>query len=172
MTFCPIDKIDSKEIEDLLDQAFGEDRHERTAYKLRDGALMIDNLSFALTDDDILLGILQCWTVQLLDENGASHPLILVGPVGVAAKYQNMGHGRAMLNEMINRADNMDYPPMMLIGDAPYYAPFGFTAAQTGAWALPGPFERARLLCRNVAHVKLPQNGHIAPMAKIAASPR
>src|SRR5262249_30287001 len=31
-------------------------------------------------------------------------------------------------------------------GDAPYYGRFGFTAAKTGALAMPGPFEPARLL--------------------------
>ena len=35
---------------------------------------------------------------------------------------------------------------MILLGDAPYYARFGFTAAKTGELQLPGPFERERLL--------------------------
>jgi len=32
------------------------------------------------------------------------------------------------------------------VGDEPYYARFGFSAAATGALSLPGPFERDRLL--------------------------
>ncbi len=35
---------------------------------------------------------------------------------------------------------------VVLLGDAPYYARFGFSAAATGALTLPGPFERDRLL--------------------------
>ena len=35
---------------------------------------------------------------------------------------------------------------MILLGDAPYYARFGFSAAKTGELSLPGPFERDRLL--------------------------
>ena len=39
--------------------------------------------------------------------------------------------------------------PLMLIGDPEYYGRFfGFTAARTGAWRLPGPFEQRRLLAR------------------------
>ena len=34
----------------------------------------------------------------------------------------------------------------MLLGDAPYYARFGFSSAKTSELALPGPFERDRLL--------------------------
>ena len=35
---------------------------------------------------------------------------------------------------------------VILLGDAPYYARFGFSARKTGELSLPGPFERDRLL--------------------------
>jgi predicted N-acetyltransferase YhbS len=35
---------------------------------------------------------------------------------------------------------------VILLGDAPYYARFGFSAAKTAELSLPGPFERDRLL--------------------------
>jgi predicted N-acetyltransferase YhbS len=35
---------------------------------------------------------------------------------------------------------------VILLGDAPYYARFGFSAAKTGELTLPGAFERDRLL--------------------------
>jgi predicted N-acetyltransferase YhbS len=35
---------------------------------------------------------------------------------------------------------------VILLGDAPYYARFGFSAAKTGELSLPGAFERDRLL--------------------------
>jgi predicted N-acetyltransferase YhbS len=35
---------------------------------------------------------------------------------------------------------------VILLGDAPYYIRFGFSAAKTGELMLPGPFERDRLL--------------------------
>ena len=35
---------------------------------------------------------------------------------------------------------------VILLGDAPYYARFGFSADKTGKLSLPGPFERDRLL--------------------------
>jgi predicted N-acetyltransferase YhbS len=35
---------------------------------------------------------------------------------------------------------------MILVGDAPYYGRFGFTAAKTSTLELPGPYEPARLL--------------------------
>ena len=35
---------------------------------------------------------------------------------------------------------------MILLGDAPYYGRFGFSAQKTAELSLPGPFERDRLL--------------------------
>ncbi len=35
---------------------------------------------------------------------------------------------------------------MLLLGDAPYYARFGFSPEKTAELVLPGPFERERLL--------------------------
>jgi predicted N-acetyltransferase YhbS len=35
---------------------------------------------------------------------------------------------------------------VLLLGDAPYYARFGFSAEKTGELQLPGAFERERLL--------------------------
>jgi predicted N-acetyltransferase YhbS len=40
---------------------------------------------------------------------------------------------------------------VLLVGDAPYYSRFGFAATKTGGLWLPGPFERHRLLGRELA---------------------
>ena len=52
---------------------------------------------------------------------------------------------------------------MILVGDAPYYGRFGFTAAKTGALWMPGPFERHRLLARELVKGALDgAQGHAA----------
>ena len=49
---------------------------------------------------------------------------------------------------VLEAADAADTPPLLLIGDEPYYGRFGFSAARTGGFMLPGPVDRARLLLR------------------------
>ena len=39
---------------------------------------------------------------------------------------------------------------VLLVGDAPYYSPFGFSSEKTNALWLPGPYERHRLLGREL----------------------
>lgn len=141
----------------LLDDAFGTDRHGRTAYLLRKGMVAIDHLSFAIREDQLLVGSVQCWPIRVADA-----PLILVGPVAVATQQQNKGIGKRLMQSMLTAATRDD-PPMVMIGDPEYYGRFGFTAEGTAGWTLPGPWEPRRLLLRNMAEVELPSHGMLGP---------
>ena len=50
------------------------------------------------------------------------------------------------MNQALAAARARGHEAVILLGDARYYARFGFSAEKTGALALPGPFERDRLL--------------------------
>ena len=144
-------------IEQLLDDAFGANRHRKTAYLLRQGTAVIDDLSFAIFDQQTLVGSIQCWPVAV---NTA--PLILVGPVAVAPGRQNQGLGRQLLAAAFDAVKPID-PAMVMIGDLEYYGRFGFVADETGGWTLPGPWEPERLLLRNPLKQQLPKVGTVGP---------
>lgn len=145
----PISEAGVPAIEALLDEAFGSDRHGRTAYKLRAGVDAIADLSFAAFEDGELVGSIQSWPVQLTDETGETFPMILVGPVAVRPDRQRDGIGRMLTEAMLAVADSTHADPTVLIGDPEYYGRFfGFSADLTGGWEVPGPVERRRLLAR------------------------
>lgn len=141
----------------LLDDAFGPDRHSRTAYRLRRDMIAINHLSFAIREDLTLVGSIQCWPIRV-----ANAPLILVGPVAVATNQQNKGFGKRLMQLMLTAATRND-APMVMIGDPEYYGRFGFSAEGTAGWTLPGPWDPRRLLLRNVAKVELPSQGMLGP---------
>ena len=61
--------------------------------------------------------------------------------------------------------------PVMLIGDAPFYGRWGFSAQHTEDWVLPGPVDRHRLLLRAKAGHRLRGPAQIgAPGAHSAAA--
>jgi predicted N-acetyltransferase YhbS len=150
----PLSGIAPERIEALLDAAFGADRHQRTAYRLREGSRVVDPLSFALVQDRELIATIQCWPVQINRTN-----LVLVGPVAVDPKHQKAGHGRQLMHAMLEAAAKMGDPPLVIIGDPEYYGRFGFTAERTAEWRLPGPWEPYRLLARAAAERELPSSG-------------
>lgn len=141
-------------IEALLDAAFGTDRHQRTAYRLRTGSQPIADLSFAIIDNELPIACIQCWPVQI----GATC-LVLVGPVAVHPDRQNEGHGSRLIHHMFTAANKIGEPAMVMIGDAEYYGRFGFSAEATAGWEMPGPWEPHRLLARNPAGHALPARG-------------
>ncbi|MEP9401548.1 N-acetyltransferase [Sphingomonas sp. VNH70] len=142
----PLAHADPVALEALLDAAFGADRRRRTVYRVRAGLQPIADLSFALIEDGELVGSIQCWPVQLDTDGGGSVPLVMVGPVAVAPPRQGTGIGRRLMERAIAAA-GAD-APLMLMGDPDYYRRFGFGAARTARWRLPGPFEPHRLLAR------------------------
>ncbi len=161
----PIGTAAADAVELLLDLAFGADRHGRTAYRLREGVSAEATASCAALDTHgALVGSLQSWPLALTARDGATTPLWLVGPIAVHPDRRAEGIGRAMLRHALQAIDDTGIPAV-LIGDAPYYAPFGFAADQTRRWQLPGPVDRARLLARTEAGVELPAEGMLGPRA-------
>ncbi len=169
-TILPLSTVDPALIEEILDAAFGEDRHARTAYRIRAGTDWLPGLSFAaLDEDDYLVGTIQLWPVALTDPAGRAHPLLMVGPVAVMPERQGEGFGKALIATALGAIDPAAALPQMLIGDLEYYGQWGFSAAHTSGWRCPGPWDPARLLARCERPEVLPRSGMLGPWLARAA---
>ena len=148
ITLLPLADIAADRVEQLLDAAFGPDRHGRTAYKIRAGMPVVPAMSFAALDGTTLLGTIQAWPAAIVSATGAD-PVTLVGPVAVMPEAQGKGIGQKLMARLIDAADAGASDAMVMIGDPEYYGRFfGFSAEATGGWDVPGPVERHRLLAR------------------------
>jgi predicted N-acetyltransferase YhbS len=162
-TLIPLDQVDPGLIEHVLDEAFGTDRHGRTAYAIREGTQWLPALSVAALDQaEQPVGTIQAWPVALTDAQGRRHPLIMVGPVAILPGRQGQGFGRALMAAQSTALDPAAPLPQVLIGDAPYYERFGFVEAPRG-WQCPGPWDPARLLIRGANPAVLPREGMLGP---------
>ena len=163
IAITPLAAIDSAAIDALLDRVFEPARRSRTAYKVRGHAAAIPALSFAALDGAALVGTVQCWPVCFTPDRGEPVPLVMVGPVAVAPERQRDGIGRLLMTRALEAAavEGLD-DGLVLIGDPEYYGRFfGFTAERTGAWRLPGPVKRRRLLARGARVLDSP--GELRP---------
>jgi predicted N-acetyltransferase YhbS len=127
--------------EALLDACFGDNRHERTCQRLRDGRSPAKGLAFSAVLRGKLVGTVRLWHVSA----GGISALIL-GPLAVDSACRKLGIGAALMDHALAAARARGHRAVLLLGDAPYYARFGFSAARTGDFQLPGVFERERLL--------------------------
>jgi predicted N-acetyltransferase YhbS len=76
---------------------------------------------------------------------GGARALVL-GSLAVDPSCRALGIGTALMDRALAAATARGHRAVVLLGDAPYYARFGFSGLKTGELSLPGPFERDRLL--------------------------
>jgi predicted N-acetyltransferase YhbS len=127
--------------EALLDACFGDNRHTRTCQRLRDGRTPAEGLSLSAVTQGRLVGTVRLWHVS-----AGGIPALMLGPLAVEASSRQLGVGAALMDHALAAAKARGHRAVILLGDAPYYARFGFSNAKTGELRLPGAFERERLL--------------------------
>lgn len=127
--------------ETLLDACFGENRSLRTCQRLRDGRAPAEGLALSVVGEGRLVGTVRLWHVSAGDR-----PALVLGPLAVDNTCRKLGVGAALMDHALAAAKARGHRAVILLGDAPYYARFGFSATKTGELSLPGPFERDRLL--------------------------
>ena len=129
--------------EALLDDAMGPKRRTKSSEKLRRGRRPSEGMAFIARDaSGSVAGTVRLWDVTL----GEGGPALLLGPLAVDPSLKNAGIGSALMRHAITEAARLGHAAILLVGDAPYYGRFGFSAARTGSLAMPGPYERHRLL--------------------------
>ena len=129
--------------ERLLDRAFGKQRRRKTSERIREGRLPSQGLAFTAVDEKgRLVGTLRLWDVVA----GSAGPALLLGPLAVDCRHQGKGIGAALMRHAMAEATARGHAAIILVGDAPYYARFGFSGAPMADLHLPGPVDRARFL--------------------------
>jgi predicted N-acetyltransferase YhbS len=81
-----------------------------------------------------------------------------------------------LMRRATDAALRFGHKAVLLVGDAPYYGRFGFSAEKTGTLWMPGPYERHRLLASELvpgtldgARGLIAATGTFAPKPDLAA---
>ena len=152
----------------LLDAAYGASRFRKPSEKIRRGRQPADGLSLVADDVGRIVGTVRLWPVAC-----GAKPALLLGPLAVACDRQCEGIGAALMAAAIDAARSHGHAAIVLVGDADYYGRFGFTARTTGTLAMPGPFERHRLLALELVPGALDSAaGVITPAGRPVTKPR
>jgi predicted N-acetyltransferase YhbS len=135
---------DEPAIEYLLDMSFGLSRRTKTSYRLREGNHAVAGLSLVIRDPEVgIAGAISYWPISV---GHAMAPALLLGPLAVHTRRQNIGIGRMLMKSSLDLAKQMGHKIVLLVGDAPYYARVGFHKLPDGLLQLPGPVDPARFL--------------------------
>jgi predicted N-acetyltransferase YhbS len=146
----PEASVDEDAIERLHERAFGPGRFARTAYRIREGAAHLLDLSFTA-----LVGTLLVGSVRLTPVKAGEQPGLMLGPLTVDPAFENRGIGAALIERALDAAREAGHALVLLVGDEPYYARFGFTRVPRGQLVMPGPVDPDRLLAAELVEGSL-----------------
>lgn len=136
----PEEPDDWWEVEALYDLCFAPGREALSSYRLRDDVSPVSGLSMVVRDgQNTLAGAIRFWPVHV-----GQHDALLLGPIAVHPTHQGEGLGGYLIHEGVQAGRIKGWNRVMLVGDAPYYARFGFSPL-TGI-AMPPPTNPDRVL--------------------------
>lgn len=117
------------EVEALYDLCFAPGRTALSSYRLRDDVAPVAGLCLVARDlgaEDGYAppvgGAIRYWPVRI-----GTHRSLLLGPVAVHPTHQGEGLGALLIAQSLNKAQQIGWDRVMLVGDPPYYGRFGFS---------------------------------------------
>jgi len=141
LTVLPETPADADPIERLYERTFGPGRYARTAFRVREGAGHLVDLSFTARIGTLLVGSVRLTPIRI-GETAA----LLLGPLTVEPPFRRRGIGLALMQSALAAAKRKGHQLVVLVGDEPYYAKAGFRRVPKGQARMPGPVDPERLL--------------------------
>lgn len=170
-TLSPERPDDAAAIENVLDAAFGTDRHAKRSYAYRRGIDSVPALRLTARDAaGRLVGTIRYWPIAIRRADGTM-PALLLGPLAVEPSLKGLGLGRALVHESLAMARAQGHRLVLLVGDAAYYAQFGFVPAAPLGFVMPHE-QPHRLQALELVPGGFAGGGELVPLEAGQAVPR
>ncbi|MEG0259617.1 MAG: N-acetyltransferase [Lysinibacillus sp.] len=116
-----------------------EKEHELVA-RIRRSEVFIPALSLVAVHENTkeIIGHILLSELKIVNQEHAVQSLVLA-PVSVLPEYQNEGIGKRLINEALNKARELGYQSVVVLGHPEYYPKFGFE--KTSLYGIKPPFE-------------------------------
>ncbi|MDM5194499.1 N-acetyltransferase [Bacillus hominis] len=133
---------DYKKTEEVVQQAFlNEEFSDKTEHELvsriRKCDAFIPELSIVAVDEEIVGHIML--SKITIEQDGTSVESLALAPVSVARDHQKKGIGGKLIVAALEKAKELGYGSVVVLGHPEYYPKFGFKKASE--WNIKAPFE-------------------------------
>lgn len=121
---------DHKEVFSLIEKAFkneelSDHQEQFLVERLRKSRAFVPGLSLVAEQDDTIVGHILLTRVYIKnDEN--NHESLALAPVSVLPEYQKRGIGGMLINAAHQKAKELDFGSIVLLGHDKYYPRFGY----------------------------------------------
>ena len=134
---------DYNEVEKVVEESFktaefsDKDEHNLVR-RLRNSNEFIKELSLIAEEENKILGHVLL-TKALIKGESTSYETLALAPLAVLPEYQKFGIGKNLMNKAIERARELGYKSIVVLGHENYYPKFGFEKASK--YGVEAPFE-------------------------------
>ncbi|TXJ47494.1 GNAT family N-acetyltransferase [Brachyspira aalborgi] len=95
-------------------------------HNLRKDKSFVKELDYCIEIDNKIIANIVYAKGKLKLENGNIREILIFGPVSVLSKYQKKGYGEKLINYTIEKAKELGYDAIVIMGNPNYYKKFGF----------------------------------------------
>jgi predicted N-acetyltransferase YhbS len=134
---------DATVVEGLVARAFGPGRFVKAVERLRERSRLDCDASFVAWRDGVAVGSVRLWRIAV-----AGKPGLLLGPIAVDSSCRRQGVGADLVTHACEAAARAGWPYVLLVGDAPFFGPLGFSPRPVRDVRLPGPVDQARVMVK------------------------
>ncbi|GGE61601.1 GNAT family N-acetyltransferase [Priestia taiwanensis] len=132
-----------KQVEEIvrlafLNEAFSDKKEHQLVARLRKSDAFIPELSLVAIHNDEVIGHVLLTTITIVHDEKAVQSLALA-PVSVEPTYQGKGIGSKLIVAALEKAKELSYQSVVVLGHQDYYPKFGFKKASL--WKIKAPFE-------------------------------
>jgi len=130
---------DLPEIYEVNKLAFERDGEAKLVDLLRAREDFIPELSLIAIINEKIAGYVLLSKIAIVSEDQKRYESLALAPVSVIPEYQKQGIGKMLITNVIDKARNLGYESVIVLGHKDYYPKFGFGLASH--WGIKAPFD-------------------------------
>jgi predicted N-acetyltransferase YhbS len=133
-------ETDYPSVHEVNKLAFGQDTEANLVDALRKNQeVFIPELSIVAIIDDEVVGHILFTRIWIIDDNHEEFESLALAPMAVIPTFQKKGIGGRLIKSGLERAKELNFRSVIVVGHEQYYPKFGFVPADK--WNIRAPFD-------------------------------